>query len=208
MHKNILKIDLEIFLPAYLNFLGNCPGIDANNLWVNIGPGNGLVSSGNKLLPEPVLYPSSVMPYGITKPQWVNLRYRCTPLLTNSTSLKLSSMQCLSLKWYVDYVLVQWRWMPFCHHCLIVLVDFWYCHSTCMICSRFDLCMSELDPLKWVAINNLDITMKWKKYWQMETWASFHHDKIPSGLFPYYWPVCFKLPTRWNIGTEAQSWRA
>ena len=37
---------------------------------VNIGSGNGLASSGNKLLPEPMLTQNSV-PYGMTTPQWV-----------------------------------------------------------------------------------------------------------------------------------------
>ena len=34
---------------------------------INIGPGNGLVPSGNKPLPEPML----TQIYGVTRPQWV-----------------------------------------------------------------------------------------------------------------------------------------
>ena len=39
---------------------------------VNVGSGNGLVPSGNKPLPEPVLT-QIYAPYGITRGQWVNI---------------------------------------------------------------------------------------------------------------------------------------
>ena len=41
--------------------------------WVNIGSGNGLVPSDNKPLPEPMLTQGSLSPYGVTRPQWVDL---------------------------------------------------------------------------------------------------------------------------------------
>ena len=43
--------------------------------YVNIGSGNGLVPSGNKPLPEPILSHISCghKAYGITRPQWVKL---------------------------------------------------------------------------------------------------------------------------------------
>ena len=37
---------------------------------VNIGSGNGLVPSGTKPLPEPML--TQISRYGVTRPQWVN----------------------------------------------------------------------------------------------------------------------------------------
>ena len=41
--------------------------------WVNIASGNGLVPSGNKPLPEPMLTQIGITrPNGITRPQWVN----------------------------------------------------------------------------------------------------------------------------------------
>ena len=44
-----------IFDSIFAYFLWNCTGIDANKSDVNIGSGNGLVPSGNKPLPEPML---------------------------------------------------------------------------------------------------------------------------------------------------------
>ena len=41
--------------------------------WVNIGSGNGLMPSGNKTLPEPESCPRSLIPYGVTRLQWVNM---------------------------------------------------------------------------------------------------------------------------------------
>ena len=56
------------------HFLWNCPQVNARRPlpWlVNIGSGNGLVPSGNKPLPEPILT-RSMSPYSIARPQWVN----------------------------------------------------------------------------------------------------------------------------------------
>ena len=46
--------------------------LDLND--VNIGAGNGLVPSGNKPLPDlSQCWPSSLSPYGVTRPQWANI---------------------------------------------------------------------------------------------------------------------------------------
>ena len=54
------------------HLLWNCPNMNVTGLhwWsVNIGSGSGLVPSGNKPLPEPML--TQILPYGVTRPQWV-----------------------------------------------------------------------------------------------------------------------------------------
>ena len=56
------------------HLLWNCPNMKVTGLhwWsVNVGSGNGLVPSGNKPLPEPMLT-QTFAPYGVTGPQWVN----------------------------------------------------------------------------------------------------------------------------------------
>ena len=69
--KLISRIDIK-------HLLWNCCKNDATrpHWWlVNIVSGNGLVPSGNKPLPGPILTPArSVLPHGITRPQWVNIR--------------------------------------------------------------------------------------------------------------------------------------
>ena len=45
-----------------------------DDIWyVNIGSGNGLVQTGNKPLPEPMLTQISVTTHSVTRPQWVNV---------------------------------------------------------------------------------------------------------------------------------------
>ena len=44
----------------------------------SVGSGNGLMPSGNKPLPEPMLTLSFMMPYGVIRPQWINSHFsRC-----------------------------------------------------------------------------------------------------------------------------------
>ena len=55
------------------HFLRNCPLVNATGRhWclVNIGSGNGLVSSWNEPLSEPMLTQIYMLPCGITRPQW------------------------------------------------------------------------------------------------------------------------------------------
>ena len=135
-------------------------------------------------------------------------------LLMSNASLTLLSMQFvlfLLLKvliyfgWIVIDIVVHWMLFP--DLWLIVLTDQRYCHSIHVICCRFEICMSEWDPLKLVALNNLDITNKLRKHLQMVTWA-FHHDKILSGHFPRLWPSLCGDVIRWPLCTEAQACRA
>ena len=54
-------------------FMWNCPHVNATKYhlwWANIGSGHGLVPSGNKPLPEPMLN-ELYMPYGVTRPQLI-----------------------------------------------------------------------------------------------------------------------------------------
>ena len=53
---------------------------------------NGLVSSGNKPLPEPILL-RSVSPYGVTRPQWVNSNTRYNQ---ECTYRQVISVTCVS----------------------------------------------------------------------------------------------------------------
>ena len=54
---------------------------DTGRYWwlLNIGSGKGLVPSGNRPLPEPLLTQISE-PYGVTRPKWVNYSYSPTIL--------------------------------------------------------------------------------------------------------------------------------
>ena len=70
-----LTLTLSCFdLRSNMNQLGNHGAVgrypqNTDVLVVLVGSGNGLVSPGNKSLPEPAL---TMMPYVVTKPQWVN----------------------------------------------------------------------------------------------------------------------------------------
>ena len=102
------------FNDTYLEyFLWNCNQLNATTPhWslINIGSGNGLVPSGNKPLPEPMLT-QIIAPYGVTGPQWVK-GLTCW-VLKPEYSARTSSIQWLLMPWLlvVPGHQQKWHWL-------------------------------------------------------------------------------------------------
>ena len=76
-------------------------------LIINISSGNGLVPSGNKPLSEAML-PWFMLPYGITRPQWVNGDSKMCMSKNQRTIAINESQPKLIINWNIENLICPW----------------------------------------------------------------------------------------------------
>ena len=102
-------------------------------IWVNIVSSNGLLPDSTKPLPKPMLR-NSMSPYGVTKPQWINLHCALTTKLHIFLIQVSSYIRQCTLQFYYSYISIYicYRTTGISSHCTI------YLNETDFICFYFD----------------------------------------------------------------------